>query len=206
MEKVPEIDSRLDEITPIVKRCIKSLNRHFKRISHNTVKKDTSFLFHFYREKYLHYILYKRLEKNLPSFIIDFEYRTDILFRRNKNNVQSKEDTGHYDIVILDKEQNKIIIGIEIYLGYEHNNKHFSYNRFREHLEIDFNKLNDSPKVLKGVILNFFYHGKIDRSTPSNLRKKQMAYDRDIQKANNEIERLKLHAPKKMCILMFTGK
>lgn len=133
-----------------------------------TGNRDEKMRLDFFREKYLHFLLYSALTEK--GFRVYSEQSSEYKFIRSGTLPQS----GKIDCVIMDND--KPLVGFEIFLGYDVDNKRINSNSFKKHLDIDYNKLLNS--TMEDVyILNFFYKGKVERSSPGYTKKREKAYE-----------------------------
>lgn len=176
------------DLSNCIDKCILKLKQKFCDIVQNRATEEELLKFHFFREKYLHFVLYKLLDEDeeLSKFSIKWEYPTQLKFKRN-----GKTDTsGHHDLVIVDAD--RILFGFELFLGYEHLDKHLNSKEFREHLQNDYNKLSGDKNIKKGYILNFFFRGDIpNRSSNGRTKSKLEAYEKHLQSCKKAVDELK---------------
>ncbi len=180
------------DLTNRIDKCILKLKQKFCDIVHSRATEEELLMFHFFREKYLQFVLYKLLidDEWLSKFSILWEYPTQLKFKRNG---KSKKDTsGHHDLVIADEPTDRIFFGFELFLGYEHHEKHINSKKFREHLQNDYNKLSSDKNIKKGYLLNFFFRGNIpNRNSDGRTKAKLEAYEKHLHSCKKTVDEMK---------------
>lgn len=173
-----DVANDLDVIEKIIEE---GNNRFIKNIEKG--EESEKLMLEFFREKFTHFTLYKLFRKN--GWNVDFEKESEVKLSRTGKSPRS----GNHDLVILDKNNNRIA-GLEMFLGYDvGKEKQLTYRQFHKHIFEDYEKLiNSSLKA--AYIINYFYKGIAPRSSPAYTDKKEKSYQNHLIDCVTECERL----------------
>jgi hypothetical protein len=157
---------KVNKIIEEISKTVEEVNRHFLEFIESEDSEEKELL-HFFREKYLHFLVYSKLKKK--GFPIKPEIPTELKFRINGET----ERSGNHDLILFHKDQR--FAGFEFYLGYDVNSYALDSNDFKKHIESDYKKLIKS-KLSELFILNYFYKGRSERSSTGRTNRKEKSY------------------------------
>lgn len=163
-----------------IEKIIEKANDEFKRIVESCSDEEKPKL-KLFKEKYIHFIVYSLFKKKEMEIIS--EYPTEWKFKRKGK----KKQSGNHDLVLFDRDNNPVA-AFEFFLGYDVTEKkggkikdrNLDSKKFKEHLEMDYEKLKNSG-LTEIYILNYFYKGKSKRA-PYNIERKENSYQNHFTK------------------------
>ncbi len=178
-----------EKILQLVDEVIKETNKKFIETVMAKNKSKEKIMFEFFREKYIHYLLYSNFSSNQEfkklGYHIEAEAATHLKFIVTGNYPKS----GRHDIIIRD-EKGKPVVGFEIFLGYDKDNKTLNSRSFIAHLEKDHMKLTKDPNLKHAYLLNYFYKGRSKRVGLERTKRKEKSYQDHLLKCKKRMEKM----------------
>lgn len=178
----------LDEkISRIIQDAITETNERFIETIMSENDSEEKIMFEFFREKYIHYLLYSAFIRNQElknlNYRIEAEAATHLKFIVTGNYPKS----GKHDIVINDRYNNPTA-GFEFFLGYDKGYNNLNSKSFIDHFDKDYMKLTKDSNLKSGFLLNYFYKGNSERETPNKTIRKERSYQSHLLKCKEKME------------------
>ena len=161
------IETKKENVYTDIEGIIEIANEHFIKTV-ESIDTDEKLMLEFFREKYIHFVLYSLFKKK--GWNVRSEGPTKWKFTVNGK----KPRSGNHDIILFDRNE-KPVVAFEIFLGFDVGEKNLDSNNFKKHLDKDYKKLKNSD-LSEVYILNYFYKGKSERSSPNRSAKKEKSY------------------------------
>lgn len=161
------IETKKENVYTDIEGIIEIANERFIKTV-ESVDTDKKLMLEFFREKYIHFVLYSVFKKK--GWIVRSEGPTKWKFTVTGKTPRS----GNHDIVLLDRNE-KPVAAFEIFLGFDVGEKNLDSSAFKKHLGKNYKKLINSD-LSEVYILNYFYKGKSERSSSNRSAKKEKSY------------------------------
>jgi hypothetical protein len=161
------IETKKENVYTDIEGIIEIANEQFIKTA-ESIDTDEKLMLEFFREKYIHFVLYSLFKKK--GWNVRSEWPTKWKFIVTGKTPQS----GNHDIVLFDRNEKPVAI-FEFYLGFDVGEKNLDSSDFKKHLDKDYKKLINSD-LCEVYILNYFYKGKSERSSPNRSARKEKSY------------------------------